>query len=244
MIVHDLFTNCIEAGKAVGGEEAFCTKLENLRARLPKPQIGEAGQLREWMDDDLERGVRTNKHRHVSHLYSVYPGRQITPAGTPELAKAAVQSLNYRGDVATGWSSGWKMNLWARLHDGDRAWKIASSLMAQYLAPNMFDLHPPFQIDGNFGYAAGVAEMLVQSHGEAIELLPALPKAWSNGRISGLRARGGFEIGIVWADGKLVKATVRSLVGQPATVRLGDKTVKIDLKADATAVFGPDLARQ
>lgn len=220
MIVHDLFTHCIEAGEILGGEEAFCSQLKSLRARMAAPQIGDAGQLREWMDDDLEKDVRTNRHRHVSHMYALYPGNQITPEKTPEWAKAAAQSLEYRGDAATGWSSGWKINLWARLRDGDRARKLCSTLMANYVAPNLFNLHPPFQIDGNFGYTAGVAEMLVQSHNGMVELLPALPVAWETGQVRGLRARGGLTLDMAWEKGKVTTMTLRADTPSPRPVRV------------------------
>ena len=220
MIVHDLFTNCIAAGTALGGEDAFCAKLKSLRDRLPEPQIGHAGQLCEWLDPKLEVGVEKNHHRHVSHMYAIYPGTQISPAATPELAKAAIQSLNFRGDFATGWSAGWKINLWARLADGDRAWKLSSALISHFAAPNLFDLHPPFQIDGNFGYTAGVAEMLVQSHGDTIELLPALPGVWPDGKVSGLCARGGVSIDFEWKDRQITTCQLHAKNPVPIKVRI------------------------
>jgi len=218
MLVHDLFSHCLEAGEILTADREFCDQLRQLRSRLLPLKIGEAGQLCEWADADLEKNVRQDRHRHVSHMVSVYPGTQILPRATPELASAARQTLEYRGDEATGWSSGWKINLWARLLDGDRTWKLASSLIAHYLAPNLFDLHPPFQIDGNFGYTAGICEMLVQSHAGEIELLPALPKAWPAGKVSGLRARGNFTVDIEWKDGQVTRYRIAS--AEPREVRV------------------------
>jgi len=225
--VWDLLTNTIEASRALGVDEAYAERLASMRKRLLGPQIGQWGQLQEWREDIDKQNER---HRHLSHLIAVHPGRQISPLTTPRLAEAAEVSTSARGDGATGWSRAWKICIWARLHDGDHAYKILRGMLQKRVAENLYDLHPPFQIDGNFGYAAGVCEMLLQSHLQTdggqyrVHLLPALPSAWKRGKVTGLRARGGFEVDIAWEDGRLTETTLRSTLGNPLRVRCG-KTV-------------------
>ncbi len=243
-VIWELFTDIIKAGEFIPEEKDFIDKVAAARTRLWPLKIGKFGQLCEWMDDDLIEEDSTlasyvpkNKHRHISHMVGLYPGSQITIESTPELAEAARTSLNFRGDGGTGWSKAWKINCWARLKDGDRSWKLASEHLANNMYDNLFDICPPFQIDGNFGYTSGVAEMLLQSHNGTIRLLPALPKAWSKGSVTGLKARGGFECDIFWNNGKLIKAVIRSEKGGHTTVEYGTDKFTIDLESGGEYVF-------
>jgi alpha-L-fucosidase 2 len=253
-IVWDLFNNYVSAADALGTDKDYRDKIAAMRDKLVTPKVGSWGQLMEWMVEKKganaigkypELDTPNDHHRHTSHLFAVYPGTQISASKTPELAKAAKVTLDARGidpgsDVRE-WSFAWRTLLYARLRDAENAHKMLQQLLsARNTCPNLFGLHPPMQIDGNFGATAGIAEMLMQSQAGEIELLPALPAEWPTGKISGLRARGGYEVGIKWHDGKLVSVTVRNVSGDgPCNVRYGEKVVELNLnKGEAKNLDG------
>ncbi len=236
-IIRNLFKNCIEASEVLEIDKAFRDTLLTKYKQIAPNQIGKYGQLQEWLED---KDDTTSKHRHVSHLWGVHPGNDITWETSPEIMKAARQSLIYRGDEGTGWSLAWKINFWARFKDGDHTMKMikmlirpASGAGGSYV--NLFDAHPPFQIDGNFGGAAGIAEMLIQSHTKYIDLLPALPSDLKEGTVKGIKARGGFELDFTWKEGKLVSLKVLSKAGEKCTLRYGDKV--LDFKTTKGKIY-------
>ena len=247
-IVWDLFTNYLEASAVLGVDAEYRQKVAQLREKLLKPKIGAWGQLQEWAED---RDDMRDEHRHVAHLFALHPGRQISPVATPELANAAKVSLSARGDQSTGWAMAWRISFWARLLDGDHAHRLLRNLLhitgkgnnVDYgkgggVYSNLFDTHPPFQIDGNFGATAGIAEMLLQSQAGEIHLLPALPQAWPEGSVTGLKARGNVTVDMSWKDGKLTSATLRSPVAAKATLRFNGRTQTVTLPAGQAVKLG------
>jgi alpha-L-fucosidase 2 len=255
-IIRNVMNNTIEAANILQVDNDFATELKQVVEKIAPNQIGQHGQLQEWLDDVDEPG---NKHRHVSHLWGLHPGNEIHPSTTPQLADACKVTLVHRGDGGTGWSRAWKVNFWARLLDGDHAFLLLKNLMVPVgrkvleednrggLYPNLFDAHPPFQIDGNFGATSGITEMILQSHlrdedGHFIlDILPALPKALPNGVISGLCARGGFELSIKWENSQLKELELFSKYGKSCTIKYGNKSIQLNTEEDQKCRFDVDL---
>jgi alpha-L-fucosidase 2 len=233
-VIREVLLNAIEASKVLGVDSKQRAQWQQILQKMAPYRIGRYGQLMEWSQDIDDP---TDEHRHVNHLFGLHPGHTISPITTPELAQASRVVLEHRGDGATGWSMGWKLNQWARLQDGDHAYLLFGNLLKNGTTDNLWDIHPPFQIDGNFGGTAGITEMLLQSHAGFIQLLPALPAAWSEGSLSGLRARGGFEVSLAWEQGKLKEAHITSLAGEKCTVRYGQQTLTFKTKKGGAYVI-------
>src|SRR5690606_5206664 len=238
-LIFDVFNNFINAATLLGTDQQLADSVKSALDQLPPMQIGQHSQLQEWLED-LDK--TTDKHRHISHLYGLYPSGQISPFRNPDLTEAALNSLKYRGDKSTGWSMGWKVNWWARLLDGNQSFKLIRDQLSPPVGekgqgggtyPNLLDAHPPFQIDGNFGCTSGIAEMLVQSYDGNIFLLPALPEALPQGKVSGLKVRGGFEIDLEWKDHVVKKVTIRSGLGGNCRLRLAQA---VSLKGDVKLI--------
>jgi alpha-L-fucosidase 2 len=239
-LIDELLRHVQDASQTLGIDSEFALEAEKVRKQLPPLRIGAQGKLQEWIEDYPETDPQ---HRHLSHLYALYPGDGIDIEKTPELAQAAKRSLEIRGDQSTGWAEAWRAVLWARLHDGDHAHKVLTKLLANNTLSNMFDVCPPFQIDGNFGGPAAIAEMLVQSQNNVLQLLPALPTAWQQGELRGLKARRGLTVDLSWQSGKLATATIRATTRGTYRVESGKHTVDLELLPGHPARLNADLTR-
>jgi alpha-L-fucosidase 2 len=239
-LIRELFENCARAAAILGTDADFRAELERTGQRLPPLQVGARGQLQEWIEDYPEAEPA---HRHVSHLYALYPGSSIDVERTPPLAAAARKTLELRGDGGTGWATVWRIGLWARLRDADRAYANLKSLITRSTLPNMFDLHPPFQIDGNLGGPAVIAEMLVQSRTDEIRVLPALPRQWPSGSLTGVRVRGGGRADITWKDGRLTELRLQSDRAKTYRVSYGERSAEVRVGPGAPVVVDGTLQR-